>query len=492
MVHVMTASQTKIFRYLGFVLLGLAALLLPFIAAAVGYGENKCISSFALTSFFSSGIGLALITIVPKMDVHLKKRDGYLLMAMIWALVSLIGMIPYILSGAVSSPFDALFESCSGFSTTGATIFSAPEMLPRSLLLWRSFTQWLGGMGIIVFASALLPPTGIEDQSVSQKHSSVNVIGKRHARFTGTSARLLMLYLGFSAACLIALRMAGMTFYESLIHMMSTVSTGGFSCYHDSLAHFSGTAVPAVILVFMILSGINYNMFFILKQRGIAVMMRDEEFTAYLRILLFTSIVIFADLIMPRPLSADSGAAGDALFQTVSMVTTTGFTTVNYMRWPVFSQILILLLMMVGACSGSAGSGPKIVRILISCKLVKRSLHTRIHPNRVSEMAMNHRPIRQETATNISNYMFFYFSLIFCGSLIVAADGQDLMTTLSAVISCLCNIGPGFSAIAPGLSYAVFSPAAKAVLSLLMIAGRLELFAVFMLLSPHYWNSNRA
>ncbi|MDD5921680.1 MAG: potassium transporter TrkG, partial [Eubacteriales bacterium] len=393
--------------------------------------------------------------------------------------------------GAIPNFIDAFFEMCSGYSTTGSTIIPDVESLPRSILFFRSLTHWIGGMGIIVFGTALLPSLGINGQLVANAETPGPTADKISARYSDHSKKLYLLYFAFTIAEIVLLFFAGMSPFDSMIHTFGTVGTGGFSSYNNSVAHFASPAIHWIIIIFMILCGTNFNLFFDIPKKGLKALTHDEEFRLYIKILGICTILITISLMLNGVIKNPFTSLTAAAFQTSSIMTTTGYATKDYDQWPAFAKCVLLIVFLSGACSSSTGGGPKIVRITVALKLIRRQVAKKLHPKRVYPLNYNGRPIPQEVATNISNFILFYIFVFFMGCLLVSLEGKDIVTTFSAVITCLGNIGPGFAKVGPTCNFSCMSYFSKFVLSILMIAGRLELFTVFVLFSPKYWNSNR-
>lgn len=360
------------------------------------------------------------------------------------------------------------------------------------MLFWRSFTHWLGGMGIIVFAVALTPSIGVNGQLIASAETPGPTLDKFAPRFSDMAQSLYIVYLIFTIIEIILLVLGGMSPYDALVHTFGTVGTGGLSSYNDSIAHFTSPYLQWVIIIFMVLCGINFNLYFTLIRNGVKSFFKDSELKTYLLLIVIVSSLIIMDLMATGTYKNIADCVRDSFFQVSSIITTTGYATADYDTWPTFCKMMIFLIMLTGACSSSTGGGVKIIRILVALKLIRRGIALKIHPSRVVTVTLNKKEIPQEVATNIANFIFFYIFVVFSGSLIISLNGFDLMTTVSSVITCVGNIGPGFNLIGPSMNFSVFSDFSKVILSLLMIAGRLELFTFFMLFSPHYWNANKA
>lgn len=488
----MTVNFNGVIRITGILLLVLGGCMSPCLLIALICGESASAFGFLSAMLPCFVLGVILIKSFRPSLIRLKARDGFLIVSLCWLIASLIGAVPFVVSGAIPGYADAFFETCSGFSTTGSSILTDIEALPKSMLFWRSFTHWLGGMGIIVFTMALLPSLGVGGQLLASAETPGPTLDKISPRFSDTAKNLYLIYLLFTVAETILLCLCGMNLYDALVHTFGTVGTGGFSSYNASVAHFSSPWIHWVITIFMLLCGINFNLYFVLARRGLRTMLKDAELRLYLTIILGVSALIIVDLLATGTYTNVADSVRDTLFQVSSIITTTGYSTADYDVWPTFCKMLIFLLMLTGACSSSTGGGVKIIRILIALKLIRRGVSLKLHPNRIITVRLGKREVPQEIATNIANFIFFYIAVVFAGSLVISFNGFDLMTTFSSVLTCVGNVGPGFNLIGPTMNFSVFSDFSKVILSLLMIAGRLELFTFFMLFSPHYWNANKA
>lgn len=488
----MSISIKSVVRIIGIFLIIMSASFVPSLLVAVIYDEKVSVISFIATMIPCLIIGLIIIKTVRPSLTKLKVRDGFLIVSLCWILASLIGAVPLIISGAIPNPIDAIFEMCSGFSTTGASILTDIESLPQSMLFLRSFSHWLGGMGIIVFLMALMPGLGIGGQIIASAETPGPTLDKLTPRFYDTARSLYLLYIAFTAIETVLLLFGGMNLFDALIQTFGTVGTGGFSNYSDSIAHFNSPYVEWVITIFMVLCGINFNLYFVAARQGLARVFKDSEFKLYILILVTVTVLIIADLCANRAGGSGSETIRDAAFQVSSIMTSTGYATTDYDLWPTFCKMLLFMLMLVGASSSSTGGGVKVIRILVALKLVKRGFSLKVHPNRIVPVTINGRALAQETVTNITNFIFMFIAVTFGGSLLISLDGYDMVTSVSAVLACIGNIGPGFNLVGPAMNFSIFSGFSKIVLSFLMIAGRLELFTFFMLFSRHYWNSNKA
>lgn len=478
-------------RVMGILLLVLGLAAIPSLITALIYHEMPSFVSFSIMIISCLALGGLVIKVFPPSTIRIKARDGFLLVSLSWLVASVISALPLYFTGSIPKFVDAFFEMCSGYSTTGATILTDIESLPKSMLFWRSFSHWLGGMGIIVFATAILPSIGVEGMMIAKRETPGPTLDKMTPKFSDTSKNLYKLYLFMTMILTILLMIGGLNPYDALVHSFGTMGTGGFSSYGDSIAHFNSPYIHWVITIFMIMCGINFNLFFFMRHnfRGA---FKDEELKTYLIIIITFSLLITANLMAVGKYTDFFKCITDATFQVASIITTTGYCTADFDMWPTFAKMMLFILMMLGACSSSTGGGPKIVRILVSLKLIRRGIYLKIHPNQVNDLRLNKKPLSQEIATNIANFMFLYFATIFVGACLVALNGFDLVTTFSAVITCIGNVGPGFNKVGPTMNFSLLNDFSTIVLSFLMIAGRLELFTLIMLFSPYYWNPDKA
>ncbi len=475
--------------YVIFIVLGIS--MIPALLVAFYYDEALCITAFSSSIFLCLGIGFIFGKMYEPAELKVKERDGFLIVTLCWLGASAMGAVPFVMSEAIPSYVDAFFETCSGFSTTGCSILTDIEALPKSILFWRSFTHWLGGMGIIVLATAFLPSIGIKGQLIATAETPGPTLDKIAPRFSDTARNLYLIYLIFTVVEIALLLIGGVNFYDACVHAFGTVGTGGFSSYNSSIAQFDSTYLQWVIIVFMMLCGINFNLYFLLLRKGIKDFFKDSELKLYLLIIGVVSSLIFINVYSNHYYDHAGKALTDSVFQVVSIITTTGYATCDYDIWPTFSRMLIFILMLTGACSSSTGGGVKLIRILVALKMVRRGVSLKLHPNRFIPVTVGNRAVPQEVATNIANFIFLYIFVVFAGAAVISLNGFDLMTTISSVMTCVGNIGPGFNLVGPSMNFSIFSDFSKMVLSFLMIAGRLELFTFFILMSPRYWNSNK-
>lgn len=455
-------------------------LLLPLITA-IYYGESAILA-------FSLSIAIALLVGIP---LALKKpaqttiyaKDGFVIVALSWIVLSLFGSFPFLISGATGSFVDALFETVSGFTTTGASIFNTVEDLPRSILMWRSFTHWIGGMGVLVFVMAFLPLGGGQNMHIMRAESPGPSVSKLVPRVKYTAIILYIIYFALTVIMFVSLLISGMNVFESINTAFSTAGTGGYGFKNDSFA--SATVTQQIIVtVFMLIFSVNFNSYYLLL-RG---KLRDAINT---EVIAFIVIVVSAVTIITFDIMGSCRNVGDAInqaaFSVASLISTTGFTTANFDLWPELSKSVLVMVMFIGACAGSTGGGIKVSRILILIKGIGREIATLIHPRQVKKITIDRRPVEHEVIRSVNAYIACYF-VIFAASLILLSfDKFDLVTTFTSAVATLNNVGPGLADVGPVSNYSAFTPFSKIVLIFNMLAGRLELFPMLLLFSPATW-----
>ncbi len=471
-----------------FIVLGIA-MVFPAIVGII-YGESETVYSFLAVSFFAIFAGFSVLFFVgdPKERKKFKLRDGLLIVSETWLIASLIGALPFYISGSIPSFVDAFFETASGLSTTGASILSDIEALPKSMLFWRTFTHWIGGMGIIVLAVAILPALGIGGQFIMQAETTGPTLSKVLPKIKDTAKVLYILYFSLTVLETLLLWAGGMSAFDAICHSFATVGTGGFANYNAGLGHFDSAYIDGVVTLFMFICGASFSLHFLAFSKGPKIYFKDSEFKGYFFIVLVITIVLTFYLFSFGTYSQLAESFRYSVFQVVSIVTTTGFATTDYILWPMFAQFLLLLLFFTGACSSSTAGGIKIIRILVMGKFIQRTTALKLHPNHIATIKLDGKPVSNETVSNITSLIMLYFLTLAIGTILVSFDGHDLVTTFTAVASSVGNVGPGFNDVGPMFNYGDFSDFSKIVLSLLMIAGRLEIYTFFMLLSTKFWN----
>lgn len=472
-----------VFRLLSYILLCESALLMLPAATSAIYGEWSVLGAFLITAALCVVFGLLLRLAKPTSKVFYM-REGFATTALSWIVISIMGAVPFVLTGCIPDPIDALFETVSGFTTTGASILPAVEGLPRGILLWRSFTHWIGGMGVLVFLLTLLPLTGGSHVNLMKAESPGPQVDKLVPKVQSTAKLLYGIYLALTLAQLVFLMAGGMPLFDSLLTAFGTAGTGGFGFKNDSFAQFS-PYIQWVVTIFMILFGVNFNFYFLLLLRRFHRAVSSEEVRAYLGIILVSIGIITLNI---RSMYSGLGEAlRHAAFQVGSIITTTGFSSCDFDLWPTLSKQLLVLLMFVGACAGSTGGGMKVSRILIFRKTVGKELKQAMHPQVVAPVRMDGKLLSHETIRTTNVYLCAYLFILVVSIMLISLDGFDMVTNFTAVAATLNNIGPGLSQVGPMMNFAGFSNPAKLVLIFDMLAGRLELFPMLVLFLPSAW-----
>ena len=472
-----------IFNTVGLMLKVEAALLLLPALAALIYGES-CLWSILIAAAISLAAGFALTILCKPKSQVIYAREGFITVALAWVAVSAVGALPFYISREIPSYIDAFFETVSGFTTTGASILANVEVMSRGLLFWRSFTHWVGGMGVLVFVMALVP--SVTDRSIHIMRAEMPgpVVGKLMPRARDTASILYKIYVGMTLLQIILLWIGGMPLFESIVHAFGTAGTGGFGVKADSIAGYS-PYLQWVITVFMLLFGINFNLYYLLLIRRFRAAAQSSECWYYLGIVGVCIALITANIL---PMYANfREALRLSAFQVASIVTTTGYATADFNLWPQFSKAILLLLMIMGACAGSTGGGLKVSRAVMLFKMVGKEIRHLLHPRSVNSVRFEGKHVDGATLKSVSSYFVIYIICILAICLILSLEPFDLETNLSATLACFNNIGPGLAAVGPASNYAAYSPLSKLVLSLAMLLGRLEIYPLLLTLSPATW-----
>lgn len=475
-------NRSMIPYILGWVLLCEGALMLLPAAVAVYYGE-QAVWAFVITIVFCALTGGLLIRRKPQ-DRVFYLRDGFVVTALCWILISLVGAVPFLLSGSVSHPVDALFETVSGFTTTGASILPEVESLPRGVLFWRSLTHWIGGMGVLVFLLTLLPLTGGSHVNLMKAESPGPQVEKLVPSVQSTAKILYCIYIALTLIQIVLLLAGGMPLFDSLTISFGTAGTGGFGIKNDSMASYS-PYLQNVCTVFMILFGVNFNFYFLLLFRRGKRAFEMEEVRWYFAIILISIVIITCNI--RGMYDTLRHALRDAAFQVGSIITTTGYSTTDFDLWPGASKTILVTLMLIGACAGSTGGGFKVSRLVVLCKTIRKEMRQVLHPKSVGVTRMDGKPVPHEVLRSINVFMVVYFLIFAASTFLISFDEFDLVTNFTAVAATLNNIGPGLAAVGPARSFALFSPGAKLVLIFDMLAGRLELLPMLILFGKETW-----
>ena len=470
-----------------------ACFALPLLTALI-YRESTSIRAFSFVMILCFALGFVIRKFLGS-DINslsLKLRDSYLLVASVWLVSSVIGSLPYILTDSIPGFIDAFFETASGFTTTGATIIDDVESLPRAVLMWRSLTQWLGGMGIIVLFVALLPRFGIKARNIAAAETPGPTVTKLSSSFTGTAQRLYIAYIILTLAEIVLLMLGGMNLYDAANHSLTTMATGGFSTYADSIAHFDSYYITWVITIFMVLAGTNFELFFVLIGGGIRKMFRNEEFRLYLSIVVISTALITISLITQGGYTDAFSALTDAAFQVTTIMSTTGFATTDFNLWPTLCLTIIILLMISGGSSSSTAGGVKVIRVLAIWKLIVREMKIKLHGRVVKDVSIDRHKLLPETLTYIVGFVSMYIITLLAATLLISLSGQgDLISNFTGALSCISNVGPGLEKVGPVCTYSFYNGFNTFVLAIVMIAGRLELVTLFVVFSKYFIHPDR-
>jgi len=479
-------NKRLIVKLAGSVLLVEGALLfLPLIVSLISGGHDW--RAFALSIVIAVAVGAVLSQLHPKDDT-LSAREGFAVVSLSWLLVSFFGSLPFFFSGAVPSLLDCFFETVSGFTTTGATILTNVEALPRGLLLWRSLTHWAGGMGVLVLSLAVIPKMGGRSIYLMRAESSGPSTEKLVPRVGKTAKILYELYIGMSLILLVTLLLCGVNWYDSLIHTFGAAGTGGFSNYNASVAQLNNPAAEIVLGVFMVLFGVNFAIYYHVLHRNWNALRQGSEWKLYLVIVAVSTLLIAANILPdPKFHGRFSQALRASFFQVSSIITTTGYATEDFNLWPQFSRTLLVALMLIGGCAGSTAGGLKVIRIQLLFKSVVRDIRKTVHPRSINVIKLDGRALDERLISGVQGYFFAAILIVVLSALLVSLDNFSFETTVTAVVATFFNIGPGLGLVGPAGNFAIFSPLSKVVLTLCMLLGRLEIFPILMLAAPSAW-----
>ena len=474
-----------ILRVLGFILLVEGIAMLLALAVSLIYNEYD-ITSFIISSAICLVTGGITILLTSKSSRDIGKREGYIIVTAVWLIFSFFGSLPYIISGAVPDFTNAFFETISGFTTTGSSILTDIESLPHGLLFWRSMTQWLGGMGIIVLSLAVLPVFGIGGMQLFMAEVPGPTPSKMSPRIKQTARTLWRIYLIFTVSETLLLWIGGMSFFDALCHSFTTMATGGFSTKQASIAHWQSPFIHYIITLFMFLAGTNFTISYLAFTGKFKKVIYDEEFKFYGLFVGGFTLVIFAGLLISNSIGIEK-AFRNSLFHVVSIMTTTGYVTADYLMWQPVLVVIIFALFFFGGSAGSTGGSIKIMRIVLLLKNSYYELKRMIHPNAVIPVKFNHHTVEPKIITNVLAFFIFYFVIFAFSTILYSFIEPDLSSAMGAVATSLGNIGPGLGNVGPAENFLHVEPVGKWFLSFLMLLGRLELFTVLVLFSPAYW-----
>ncbi|MFC5631232.1 MULTISPECIES: TrkH family potassium uptake protein [Streptococcus] len=459
-----------------------ALLFVPLIVAIIYQEKANILWAILGTQAILLILGMLGIIAKPK-NLHIYTKEGLLITALVWILWSFFGALPFVFSGQIPNIIDAFFEVSSGFTTTGATILPNVAVLSHSLLFWRSFTHLIGGMGVLVFALAIMDNSKNAHLEVMKAEVPGPVFGKVVARLKNTAQILYIIYLAMFAILTLILIISGMPFYDSLVTAMGTAGTGGFAVYNDSIAHYNSSLITNVVSIGMLVFGVNFNLYYLLLIRKLKTFIGDEELRVYLGIVAMATVMIFLNVSHLYP-TVQKGLEL-SFFQVTSVITTTGFGITDITAWPLFSQVILLLLMFIGGSAGSTAGGIKVARAMIISKISRLQALSSLYPNRIMTIHINHQPLDKATQHGVLKYLGIYVLIMLGLTLSLSLDHDNMMVVISAVASTFNNIGP---MLGTADTFAIFSPFSKLLLSFAMIAGRLEIYPILLLFIPKTWS----
>ena len=476
----------KMIKYtLGLLMMFEAAFFLLPMITAICYGEWTTLLAFLISAAICLGLGGLCILKKPE-KTTIYAREGFVIVSLSWIILSIFGALPFLFAGCTTSVIDALFETASGFTTTGASIFPEVESLPKAILMWRSFTHWIGGMGVLVFIMAFLPLGGGQNMHIMRAESPGPEVSKLVPKVKHTALILYSIYLALTLIQFIIMLISGMNLFDSINTALATAGTGGFGFRNDSFGSFTA-AQQIIVTIFMLVFSINFNSYYLILK----LKFRDA-FNVEVRA--FILIVITAIAIITANIYQSYDSIGEAMrhaaFSVASLISTTGFSTENFDLWPSLSKTVLVLVMFIGACAGSTGGGMKVSRLLIAFKGYVREIFTLVHPKQVKKITLDGRTVDREVVRSVNAYLACYILVFTTSLLLITLDNHDMVTNFTAVAATINNIGPGLNEVGPASNFAGFSGFSKIVLTFNMIAGRLELFPMLVLFSPATWKKN--
>ena len=477
-----------IIRIIGILLLLETVMFLVCSSVSFYYRESDMLD-FWKAGGITAGVGLLLAALGKGGERQLTRRDGYVLVSFAWVAFSLFGMLPFYIGGYIPDIADAFFETMSGFSSTGATILDDIESLPHGILFWRSMTQWIGGLGIIMFTIAVLPIFGVSGLQVFAAEASGPTHDKVHPRIGITAKWIWSIYTGITTLLVCLLMLGGMDWFDSICHAFATTGTGGFSTKQASVAYYNSPYIEYVISIFMFISGINFTLLLLFVNRKFKKFIGNAELKFYFgSVVLFTAVIAIV-LYYTSPMGMEESFR-KSLFQVISLQTSTGFATDDYMQWTPVLWGLLTIIMLMGACAGSTTGGLKCIRMVILTKVSRNEFKHILHPNAILPVRINKQVISPSIVSTVLAFCFIYISIIVIGTLLMMAMGVGAEESMGCVISSIGNMGPGLGETGPAYSWNALPDAAKWLLSFLMLLGRLELFTVLLLFTPDFWKRN--
>lgn len=479
-------NRKMIFRILGILLFLEGLMFLVCAGVSLCYNEADYIY-FVYTTLIVAAVGGVFVGLGKNAENTVTRRDGYCIVAFTWLFFTGFGMLPFYISGEIPSVADAFFETMSGFTTTGATILDDIEALPHGMLFWRSFTQWIGGLGIVFFTIAVLPIFGVGNQVLFSAEATGVTHDKIHPKISIMAKWLWMVYVILTVVETCLLMCGGMSLFDAVCHSFSTTATGGYSTKQDSVAHWNSPFIEYVIAIFMILSGVNFSLYFMCLKGKFTQLFKDDEFKSFLISVGVLTLMITLSLISYNHYEVEN-AFRKALFQVATAHTSCGFATDDYNVWAPFTWMLLIYAMIAGGCTGSTSGGIKNMRLLIVLRNIKNEFSRLIHPRAVLPVKVNHQTVPPSTISTVTTFVLMYLICAFVGWVALMFFGVGLTESFGTVISSLGNVGPGLGAFGPAFSWSALPDAAKWILSFLMLIGRLELYGILLMFAPSFWH----
>lgn len=476
-------NRKIIFSILGKILILEAILMVPSLAVSLFYQES-CTVSFVISILGTAVAGFILKWFKPE-NTRMSPREGFVVVGLAWVILSIFGALPFIISGAIPSFIDAFFETASGFTTTGASILNEVESLDHGILFWRSFTHWVGGMGILVFLLAVVSQSNDYGMHMLRAESPGPSVGKIVPKLKNTAKILYQMYFALTIIMIICLLLVKMPLFDAVCNAMATAGTGGFAIKNTSIAAYNSVSVEVIITIFMILFGVNFNIYYFILAKKYKEIFHNEELKVYLGIIL-ASIAIITLNILGRYANIWE-ALRYSSFSVATIISTTGFGTADFNLWPTLSKVILCLLMIIGACAGNTAGGLKVSRFMILVKSVKREIIKIANPREITRIRVDGKSVEERLSSGVSVYLTVYVFIVLCSIILISIDGFDFETTVTAVLSCFNNIGPGLGMVGPTGNFSSFSDFSKIILSMDMLLGRLEIFPLLLLMTPSVW-----
>lgn len=464
-----------------------AALLAVPAFISIWYQETKAASAFVVTITACLMVGTVLASREPE-NKRIYGREGFVVVALSWIVMSVLGALPFYLSGSISGYINCLFETVSGFTTTGASILQEIETLPKSIQFWRCFTHWIGGMGILVFMLAIMPLGDERTMHLMKAEAPGPLVSKLVPKVKSTAKILYTIYIVLTLVEMILLFAGGMPFFDSVVHALSTAGTGGFSIKNSSIAAYNSAYFEYVITAFMLLFGVNFNLFYLMLMKDFKNVWKNEELRYYIAIVCIATALITIDISRYYP--TVEGRFRHAIFQVAAIMSTTGFVTANFDLWPELSKSILYCLLFLGACGGSTAGGIKISRVVILMKMVAREIRRIVHPRSVNLIKLDGYKVDEDSIRSASGFFILYILILLGSFMLISLDNFDFITNITAVTTCLSNVGPGLAMAGPVENLSFFSGFAKLVLCMDMLLGRLEIFPIIMLFAPSIWRKS--